>query len=244
MRTQENNHNKRRGSNDIATNYQQIVRRVHRACKRSGREPESVKIVAISKGQSPVKISDAVSCGINTLGESRPQEFREKQSLLADYHDINWHFVGHLQENKVRFVVGQCELIHSVDSLALADALANRSRKQGVCSSILLQVNVSREETKHGVLTDDAPEIVEKIMKIEGVELRGLMCMAPHVEHSEQVRPIFRQLRELSEQLNDEISDCSLDELSMGMSNDFEVAVEEGATLVRVGQAIFGPRDA
>ncbi len=232
-----------RNNSDIVGRFEDVEDRIRRACKRSGRDPSGVKIVAISKGQSPVKISQAVSEGIAVLGESKPQEFREKASLLADYHDITWHFVGHLQENKVRLVVGHCSLIHSVASLSLAEAISERSCQMNIRTPVLIQVNISGEKDKHGVEPRRAGDLVSNASDLAGISVGGLMTMAPHVPNPESVRPIFRQLSQLAEDIDKEVSGCSLEELSMGMTNDFEVAVEEGATLVRVGQAIFGPRD-
>ncbi len=225
-----------------AERYARVVDEVKRACERARRDPASVRIVTVSKGQSIVKISGAIRAGLRVFGESRPQEFREKWSFLKDLAEIEWHFVGHLQENKVRHVVGFCELIHSVDNLRLARAIAVRAQQLGVQAPVLLQVNVSGEATKGGVAPGEVLDLSGRMAGLEGVQLSGLMTLAPH-GGEEDSRWVFRHLAELAREVDGAgIAGVSMEHLSMGMTNDYRVAVEEGATIIRVGRAILGQR--
>jgi len=216
---------------DIPTNLAEIERRILRACERSGRSPEEVAVVAVTKGVAPERIEEAFRLGLRHFGENRVQEAREKVPRLG-HLPITWHMVGHLQSNKAKLALSLFQFFHSVDSLKLAQVLDSRSQTK---VPVLLQVNVSGESTKFGVSPEEAPAVAEAISKLPHLELKGLMTIAPLVTDPEEVRPVFRRLRELRDALG-------LRELSMGMSEDFEVAVEEGATIVRLGRAIFGER--
>ncbi len=227
---------------DLANRYAGVVDEVRRACERTGRDPADVRIVTVSKGQPVVRISQAFRAGLRVFGESRPQEFREKRSFLDGLAEIEWHFIGRLQDNKVRHLVGLCHLIHSVDRIGLARAISARAQQVGVQAGVLLQVNVSGEASKAGVRPSDVVDLVARMAEMEGLQLRGLMTLAPHGEQ-EDSRWVFRRLAELAGEVDQAgIAGISMQHLSMGMTNDYQVAVEEGATIVRVGRAILGPR--
>jgi len=215
----------------IAEDLAGVRERVALACKKAGRRPEEITLVAVTKGVGPEMISQAHSLGIRHFGENRVQEAQEKISALKPL-DITWHMVGHLQTNKAKLALELFQAIDSVDSLSLARAL---SRRASAPLPVLLEVNVSGEATKFGFLSEALPLALEEIARLPNLEVRGLMTLAPLVKDPQEVRPIFSRLRGLAQALG-------LKELSMGMSDDFEVAIEEGATQVRLGRAIFGPR--
>jgi PLP dependent protein len=208
------------------------------AARRVDRDPEDVTLVAVTKTWPPDVVLEAIEAGATDLGENRAQEFREKATLLGDR--ARWHFIGHLQTNKVRHVVGACELIHSVDRPGLAEAIARRARAMELEQDVLVEVNVAGDPSKHGVEPARAVALAEDVDALDGVRVRGLMTMPPYPESPEESRPHYKDLAALSEQLRARLPDASV--LSMGMSRDFEVAIEEGATMVRIGTAIFGAR--
>jgi pyridoxal phosphate enzyme (YggS family) len=222
----------------IGAAYRAVLDRIARAAERRGRSPSDVTLVAISKTFSADVVREAIAAGVTDLGENRAQELKEKVSAVGA--DAHWHFVGHLQTNKVRFVVGHATLIHSVDRFGLAEAVAKRARSTGLVQEVLVEVNVSREAAKQGVEPARAVALAEEIDALDGLKVTGLMAMAPFADDPEDTRPFFAELAELGGTLVRRLPDATA--LSMGMSRDFEVAVEEGATLVRVGEAIFGPR--
>ena len=217
----------------------QVVRdRISGAAARAGRDPESVTLVAVTKTRPVDVIAHALEAGITDVGENRAQELKQKVAVLGD--GPRWHFIGHLQTNKVRSAVGSVVLIHSVDRFGLAEGIARRAGALGSTQDVLLEVNVSGEESKHGVEPQRVVALASQVATLEGIRVRGLMTMAPFTEDPESSRPYFSSLRDLGEMVRRELPEAS--ELSMGMTRDFEVAVEEGATLVRIGEAIFGPR--
>jgi pyridoxal phosphate enzyme (YggS family) len=224
---------------DVARNFDAVRDRVLRACRRAGRDAAEVRIVAVSKTVEPERIRRLINHGHRLFGENKVQEAQQKMPLLAE--DVAWHMIGHLQRNKARHAVGRFELIHAVDSERLAAEIDRRASAAGLRQAVLLQVNLSGEESKHGVEPGALHALVDAAGPLRNVELRGLMTMPPPVERAEQSRHWFRQLRELRDR-EAARSGLALPELSMGMTDDFEVAVEEGATLVRVGRAIFGER--
>ncbi len=223
----------------IAQNLEAVRRRIQAAAHRSGRDPAAVRLVAVSKTMPVARVRAAVAAGQRLFGENYLQEARPKIAALAG-EQVSWHFIGHLQSNKAKGAVGLFELIHGVDRLKLALALEAAAASQGIVQKILLQVNLAEEASKSGVSPEAAPELLRQILLLPHLEVLGLMTMPPWLA-PEAVRPYFRVLRELREQLQDRCQ-RPLPELSMGMSGDYEVAVEEGATLVRVGTAIFGSR--
>lgn len=223
---------------DLRANFDEVRRRVEEAARRAGRDPKTVEVVAVSKTFPADVLLAALEAGITLLGESRAQELKDKYTLVGDR--AQWHFVGHLQTNKVRHVVGAARLIHSVDRYGVAEAIARRGESMGIEQQVLVEVNVAREAAKHGVDPAQAIALAAEIDSLGGIAVRGLMAMAPLTPDPAGARPYFEELRELGEALRRDLPEAQ--HLSMGMTRDFEIAVEEGATLVRVGEAIFGPR--
>jgi pyridoxal phosphate enzyme (YggS family) len=227
---------------DIKENIARVQERIVAACGRSGRHPEYVKLVAVTKTVPPERIREAYAAGLRDLGENRVQEAQAKRSALADL-TATWHMVGHLQSNKARPARELFHWIHSVDSLRLAGKLDQAAAGSGERLAVLIEVNLGGELTKSGVREDEVAELAEQVGRLATVELRGLMVIPPFLEDPERVRPYFRRLRQLAQEINSRhLPNVSMQELSMGMSHDFEVAIEEGATMVRIGTAIFGPR--
>lgn len=216
----------------IAANLAAVRAQIAAAASRVGRDPDQVTLVAVTKGFGPEVAREAVAAGARVLGENRVQEALAKMPLVPD---AEWHLVGHLQRNKVRKAVGRFTLIHSVDSFRLAQAISSVAQEMGVEQDVLIQVNIAANPRQFGVDPEAAPDLVVACRRLPGLRVTGLMCIAPPVAHPEQARPYFRRLRQLAESLG-------LAQLSMGMSDDFPVAVEEGATYVRLGRAIFGDR--
>lgn len=217
----------------IEQNLQKIQKRIKTACEKAGRSPAEVTLVAVSKTVDADVIEAAFNAGLRHFGESRVQEAASKIEQLQRFKpDIVWHMVGHLQTNKAKTAASIFDIIHSVDSLKLAETLNDSSRKK---LRVLIQVNVADEATKSGFALSEVNEAVRQIGRLPNLEIQGLMTIAPLVSDAEEVRPVFRQLRQLRDALG-------LRHLSMGMTDDFEVAIEEGTTLVRIGRAIFGER--
>ena len=226
----------------ISENLSQIKRRIIEAAKRAGRDPSGVRLLAVTKEQSDVTVAEGIQAGMTLLGENKVQEASSKIEALGR-NGLEWHFIGRLQKNKVKFIFDLFDLIHSVDSLALAEAIHKTAQKIGSCMPVLLQINISGEESKLGMDPLDLPKEIEGVAKLEGVKIKGLMTIPPYTSDPENSRPYYARLRELRDTCSSlNIPRICLDELSMGMSNDYEVAIEEGATLVRVGTGLFGPR--
>ena len=219
----------------------EIKARMEEACKRAGRNPEDVRLIAVSKTKPAQMVLEAYEAGMRDFGENKVQEILEKKPVLPQ--DIRWHMIGHLQRNKVHQVLGQAVLIHSVDSLRLANQIEAEAAKKGIEADILLEINVAREESKFGFFLEDAESAIRTISHLPHIHIRGLMTIAPFVDNPEENRGIFQKLYQFSVDIaSKNIDNVTMDELSMGMSNDFEVAIEEGATMVRVGTSIFGAR--
>jgi len=218
---------------DIGANVEAVRERIARACQRAGRSPDEITIVAVTKTVEPSAIATALKIGIRHFGENKVQEAEEKIRQLSGLKPRpSWHMVGHLQTNKVRVAVEIFDIIHSVDSVRLAEAISRRTQKT---LSGFLEVNVSSEASKSGFSVAEVEPALQVISHLPKIEIKGLMTIAPMVTDAEQVRPVFQKLRSLRDSLR-------LEHLSMGMTDDFEVAIEEGATLVRIGRAIFGER--
>jgi hypothetical protein len=225
----------------VAGNIKSIMDRIASASKRAGRDPASVQLVVVTKTVDVERILEAVASGAVLLGENRVQEAKEKIEKLGPI--AGWHLIGHLQTNKAKYAVKLFELIHSVDNAELARELDKQAGKIGKKQDVLIEVSVAGEAAKAGVPIDAVVALVREASKLKNLSIRGLMTIPPFLDDPGQVRPYFRKLRELSERIAAEnIPGVSMRELSMGMSGDFEVAIEEGATMVRVGTAIFGER--
>ena len=225
----------------VADKFHGIQKRVVDACIRSGRDPKEVTLIAVSKTKPVEDLREAYEAGARDFGENKVQEILEKYPQLPE--DIRWHMIGHLQTNKVKQVVGRTCLIHSVDSIKLALEISKESVKQGRLTPILLEVNVAKEETKFGFCLEETEAALEEISRLEGLKVSGLMTIAPFVEEGEANRQIFRTFHEFFVDMKcKNIDNVSMSILSMGMTGDFEVAIEEGATMVRVGTGIFGAR--
>ena len=225
----------------IAENVKTVREEMRRACERSGRPVDAVTLIAVTKYVEPARIREAVDAGITEIGENRAQEFTEKLTFYKQ-NGLKAHFIGQLQTNKVKYVCGNADLIQSVDREPLLDAIHTYAARNGLVQDILIEVNIGREVQKGGVLPEDLPSLAARIAALSHVRLRGLMCVPPAVER-EAARPYFREMRACFERLKAAYPALPIDTLSMGMSHDYPTAIEEGATVVRVGTAIFGPRN-
>ena len=223
---------------DMAARIGDVRARISEAAERAGRAPAGVMLVAVSKTFPAAAVVTAARAGIEHVGENRAQEMVAKAELVNE--PVTWHFVGRLQTNKVRHVVGLASLIHSVDGVELAEAIGRRATGRGIEQDVLVEVNLSGESTKTGVGPDDAIDVARRVAAIEGVTVRGLMTIPPWPEGPEDSRDVYKRLAAMSSELRRHVPAAL--HLSMGMTRDFEVAVEEGATIVRVGEAIFGSR--
>ncbi len=221
----------------IAENLQRVRREIAEAAAKSGRDPQDIELIAVSKGRPALLIAEGVKAGLKVFGENRAQELREKVGALNA--DIEWHFIGHLQTNKVNMVVGKVALIHSIDSEKLARAVARRADQLEIRQDVLIQVNVSGEESKYGADSDEVLGLVEALLDEPQLGLRGLMTIAPMVATLEESRPYFMRLRGLRDDVSERFPEADLQGLSMGMSQDYRIAIEEGANMVRIGTAIF-----
>lgn len=220
----------------IAENIEGVRKRIANAAESVGRSAEEITLVAVTKFRSPEEIAQALAAGLKTFGENRVQEAKAKVHLLPE--GISWHMIGHLQTNKAKDAVALFECIHSLDSIHLADELDKRCAAADKTMDVLLEVNVSGEESKYGLRPDDVEAVVHHVVTLPHLHLKGLMTMAPFVDDPETVRPVFRGLRELRDRINHG-GICKLSDMSMGMTQDYEVAIQEGATIVRIGSAIF-----
>ncbi len=226
---------------DISSNISLIRQRIEAASARSGRDPRSVRLMAVSKTVALERIREALEAGITLLGENYVQEAREKIPAIG--HAAEWHMIGHLQTNKVKYVVNLFDWIHSVDRLELARELDKRAGQNKRRLNVLIEVNVSGEESKNGMEPDAALELVRQVSFLPNISVRGLMTMPPYSDNPENSRPYFQALRKLRDEISAAaIPNIRMDELSMGMTDDFEVAIDEGTTIIRVGRAIFGTR--
>lgn len=225
----------------LKDNYDKVVQKISDACEKSGRDADAVTLVAVSKTKPISMLEEIYDHGCRNFGENYVQELVEKYEKMPK--DIKWHMIGHLQRNKVKYIVDKVSMIHSVDSLRLAQEISKEALKKKVEVDILIEVNVAMEESKFGTNTSETIQLVEEISKLPGIHIKGLMTSAPYVENPEENRQYFAQLRQLSVDISAKnIDNVSMDMLSMGMTGDYEVAVSEGATLVRVGTGIFGER--
>ena len=226
----------------LRENLQEVEERIQEACRRAGRDRSEVTLVAVSKTKPVSMLKEAYDLGVRVFGENKVQEIREKYEALPK--DIEWHMIGHLQTNKVKYIADKVSLIHSVDSLRLAETIEKEAVKHNRIVDILLEVNVAEEESKFGIKTSEVLALAENVVQLPHIRLRGLMTIAPFVENPEKNRAIFANLHKLYVDIKEKnIDNGTVSILSMGMTNDYEVAIEEGATMVRVGTGIFGARD-
>lgn len=225
----------------VTQQFHEIEKRVLDACMRSGRKPEDVTLIAVSKTKPVKMLTQAYEAGARDFGENKVQEILEKEPQLPG--DIRWHMIGHLQTNKVRQIVGRTCLIHSVDSVKLAQEIQKESVKKNLITDVLLEVNVAEEESKFGFRLEETEDALKQISQLSNVRVCGLMTIAPFVSNAEENRQVFRKLNEFYVDMKSKnIDNVNMNVLSMGMTGDFEVAIEEGATMVRVGTGIFGAR--
>lgn len=226
----------------ISERIEQVNTFITQACEKSGRDREDVTLIAVSKTKPLSALQEAYTAGARDFGENKVQELTEKMPAMPQ--DVRWHMIGHLQRNKVKYIVGKVYLIHSVDSLRLAEEISKEAVKKQTTVNILIEVNVACEESKSGTTIEEAANLIEAISKLPGIRIQGLMTIAPFVKDPEENRFVFRKLKQLSVDIDRKnIDNVSMSVLSMGMTGDYRVAVEEGATYVRVGTAIFGERD-
>ena len=225
----------------LKENLANVKKNIEQACKNAGRSRNEVTLIAVSKTKPVEMLQEIYDENIHDFGENKVQELCSKMEQLPS--DIRWHMIGHLQRNKVKYIVGKVELIHSVDTYRLAEEINIQAKKQNVIVPILVEVNIAHEESKFGISAEDAILLVEEISKLENIRIKGLMTIAPYVENPEDNRLYFRKIKQLSVDItNKNIDNVSMEILSMGMTGDYMVAIEEGATMVRVGTGIFGER--
>ena len=226
----------------VADNYREVDRRVGEACARSGRNRKEVTLIAVSKTKPVELIREAMDAGADVFGENKVQELCDKYEQLPK--TLHWHLIGHLQRNKVKYIIDKVDLIHSVDSMRLAEEISKEAEKKQTDVKVLIEVNVAQEESKFGVSVDETEELVREIAKLPRIHVLGLMTIAPNVSDPEENRPVFRTLKKLAVDIKmKNIDNVRMDVLSMGMTGDYQVAIEEGATMVRVGTGIFGERN-
>ncbi|SNZ14821.1 YggS family pyridoxal phosphate-dependent enzyme [Hydrogenobacter hydrogenophilus] len=225
---------------DTCRRLEEVESKIRDACERAGRKREDVLLLGASKSVSLSKIKEYYQCGLSVFGENRVQEFLKKYEELKDLH-IDWHFIGRLQSNKVKYIIDKVNLIHSLDRESLAHEINKRAQALGKIQEVLIEVNVGNEESKGGLESEELLNFYERMLAFKNLRVVGLMCIPPYREDPNQVRPYFEKLRKLKEKLEWEFS-VKLNHLSMGMSHDFEVAIEEGATIVRIGTLLFGKR--
>ena len=226
----------------ITDNIDHVEKKIAEACERAGRPRESVQLIVVSKTKPVPDLMEALNYGHNVFGENKVQEIRDKVEAMGT-EGIHWHMIGHLQANKVKYLIGVVDLIHSVDNDKLAAEIEKQAAKHDVVMDVLCEVNMAGEETKFGLKPEETMDFVKRISELPHLKVRGLMTIAPYTEDPESNRVYFKGLRELKDRINAEhIPGVDMDTLSMGMTGDYEVAIEEGATLVRVGTGIFGER--
>ena len=223
-------------------NLKEIEVNIEAACKKAGRSRDEVKLVAVSKTKPIAAILEGIECGLVDFGENKVQELSDKVEQIPQ--KLNWHMIGHLQRNKVKYIVDKVCLIHSVDSYRLAEQIDSEAQKKNVICNVLIEVNIAGEDTKFGVNPVEVCELVTQMSKLSHIKVKGLMTVAPFVENSEKNRIHFRNLRNLQVDIKSKnIDNVDMEILSMGMTNDYEIAIEEGSTMIRVGTGIFGVRD-
>ena len=226
----------------LQSQYEEVQKRIEAACTRCGRDRSEVTLIAVSKTKPVEMLEEIYALGERNFGENKVQELTGKYEAMP--RDIHWHMIGHLQRNKVKYIIDKAELIHSVDSLRLARTISEEAQKHQCTAHILLEVNVAEEESKFGMTVEEAPKLAEEIAALPNIQIEGLMTIAPFVENPEENRPVFQKLRKLSVDIRAKnINNVTMVVFIMGMTHDYEISIEEGATMVRVGTAIFGERN-
>jgi len=226
----------------IRDNIKTISQGIRDICIKEGRDPDSVTIVAVTKTIDADRINYAIENGVQNIGENKVQEIMTKYENIEE--NVSWHLIGHLQTNKVKYIIDKVALIHSVDSISLAEEISRRAEKAGLVKNILVQVNVAREDTKFGIDYEEIDGFVKQVSKLSGIRVKGLMTIAPYYEEKELARPVFRKLKEKFDMLaKGDIPNVEMKYLSMGMTNDYKLAIEEGSNMVRIGTGIFGARN-
>ncbi|HOE57129.1 MAG TPA: YggS family pyridoxal phosphate-dependent enzyme [Bacillota bacterium] len=226
---------------EIRDNIMSILGNIKDVCMRTGRDPDSVTLIAVTKTIDPDRINYALECGIRNIGENKVQELTAKYASVEK--NVKWHLIGHLQTNKVKYIIDKVGLVHSVDSINLAREIDKRAENAGLVKDILVQVNVAQEETKYGIEYEEIDSFVEQLSMLRNISVKGLMTIAPYYEDMEMVRPVFRMLKEKYDMLaGANIPNVEMRHLSMGMTNDYEAAIEEGSNMIRIGTGIFGAR--
>ena len=231
---------------EIRLNLQEVEQNIVKAAQKVGRDRAEIKLISVSKNNTADVLESAYNCGVRVFGENRVQELVGKMDYFEEkgIKDIEWHLIGHLQTNKVKYIIGRVAMIHSVDSGKLAKAIDDESAKKGVITDILVELNIGDEDSKFGLGFDNALEFIEKIAGFKNIRVKGLMCVAPYTDDPEENRQYFSKMKKLSVDIRDKnIDNITMCELSMGMTGDYMVAIEEGATCIRVGTGIFGKRD-
>lgn len=225
----------------VKDRYEIVLENIKKACERSGRNPEDITLISVTKTHGAELINEAIDAGAKDIGENKAQELCNKYD---DVKPVRWHFIGHLQTNKVKTIVDKVVMIHSVDSDKLASEIDKRAKASGIVMDILVEINIGMEDSKSGATEDEARDLIKKIRdEYQNLRVRGLMCVPPITDNPENSRRYFRNLKDMFESIKELSEDENFDTLSMGMSGDYEVAIEEGATVVRVGTAIFGARE-
>lgn len=225
----------------VKDRYEIVLENIKKACERSGRNPEDITLISVTKTHGAELINEAIDAGAKDIGENKAQELCNKYD---DVKPVRWHFIGHLQTNKVKTIVDKVVMIHSVDSDKLASEIDKRAKSSGVVMDILVEINIGMEDSKSGATEEEARDLIKKIRdEYQNLRVRGLMCVPPITDNPENSRRYFRKLKDIFESIKELSEDENFDTLSMGMSGDYEVAIEEGATVVRVGTAIFGARE-
>ncbi len=226
----------------LKENLARVEENIKKACEHAGRDRQEVTLIAVSKTKPVEMLQEIYDEGIRVFGENKVQELVDKYEVLPK--DIKWQMIGHLQRNKVKYIIDKVDLIHSVDSIRLAETIDKEAEKKGITANILIEVNVAKEDTKFGLMPEEVDDFIDQLANYKHIQVKGLMTIAPFVSDPEENRPIFARLRELSVDIGKKnVDNINMSVLSMGMTNDYQVAIEEGATMVRVGTGIFGARD-
>lgn len=228
---------------EIQKNIEDILKNIEISAKKAGKSLDDIIVIAVTKTVDSTRALEAVEAGLNNLGENRVQEFVNKYENLKNY-DIDWHIIGHLQTNKVKYIINKVRLIHSLESLSLAEEIDKRSKKHNVVTEVLIELNIAEEESKFGIRKDYLIDFIKSIERFENIKISGLMTVAPYVEDKEDVRWVFKEMKQLFDLVSGiSFKNAEMKYLSMGMTNDYDVAIEEGANIIRIGTAIFGSRN-